>query len=119
MPLPSPSYGYNHKLQKKRSLKDFKNKMLMGLFNVELKKTCLFFMPKELQHENEIKAVLDHQLVNLRKYNTNPRVPSHDIAGLRSTYSFETVGNSTRSDEMLKTGQIPTELNTMPGLIVY
>ena len=64
------------------------------------------FMPKELQHENEIKVVLDHQL-------------SHDLDGLRSTYSFETVGNSTRSTEMLKTGQIPTEVNTMPGLIVY
>ena len=63
-------------------------------------------MPKELQHENEIKVVLDHQL-------------SHDLDGLRSTYSFETVGNSTRSTEMLKTGQIPTEVNTMPGLIVY
>ena len=35
------------------------------------------------------------------------------------TYSFETVGNSTRSAEMLKTGQIPMEVNTVPGLIVY
>ena len=59
------------------------------------------FMPKELQHENEIKAVLDHQLVNLRKYNTDPRAPSHDMTGFMSTFSFETLGNSTRSDKML------------------
>ena len=51
--------------------------------------------------KNEIKAVLDHQLVNLRKYNTDPRAPSHDMAGFMSTYSFETLGNSTRSDKML------------------
>ena len=51
---------------------EIKDEMLMGLYNAELKETCLFFMPKELQHENEIKAVLDHQL-------------SHNMAGLRST----------------------------------
>ena len=33
-------------------------------------------MPKELRHENEIKTVLDHQLVNLRKYNMDP-VPEY------------------------------------------
>ena len=38
----------------------------MGLYNAELRKTCLTFMPKEIKHEREIKAVLDHQLVNLR-----------------------------------------------------
>ena len=53
-------------------------------------KTCLLFMPKEeIQHENKIKAVLDHQLVNLRMYNADPRAPSHDMAGLRSTYSVK------------------------------
>ena len=46
--------------------------MLMGLYNAELKETCLFCMSKKLQHENEIKAVLDHKLVNMRKYNTDP-----------------------------------------------
>ena len=56
----------------KRSLVEFKNEMLMGHYNAELKKTCLFFKPKELRHENEIKTVLDHQLVNLRKYNMEP-----------------------------------------------
>ena len=39
-----------------------KDEMLMGLYYAELKETCLFFMPKELQHKNEIKAVLDRQL---------------------------------------------------------
>ena len=34
----------------------------MGLYNAELKETFSFFMPKELQHENMIKAVLDHQI---------------------------------------------------------
>ena len=43
-----------------------------------------FFMPKKIQHENEIKAVLDHQLINLRMFNTDPIAPSHDIAGLKS-----------------------------------
>ena len=41
----------------KRSLVKFKNAMLLGLYNAELRKTCLIFMPK---HESEIKAVLDH-----------------------------------------------------------
>jgi len=30
----------------KRSLVEFKDEMLMGLYNVELKETCLFYMPK-------------------------------------------------------------------------
>ena len=89
--------------------------MLIGLYNAELNKTCLFFM---LQHKNKIMTVLDHQLVNLRKYNTHPRAPIHDLAGLRSTYSFEKVGNSTRSDEMMKTEQIPLEVNAMQRLIL-
>ena len=69
----------------KRSLVEFKNSMLR---------------PKELKHKNKIRAVLDHQLVNLRTYNIDPRAPSHDLAGLRSTYNFETVGNSTKLDEI-------------------
>ena len=51
---------------------EIKDEMLMGLYNAELKETCLFWMPKELQHENEIKAVLDHKLVNMRMYNMDP-----------------------------------------------
>ena len=46
--------------------------MLLGLYNAELRKTCLMFMPKNIKHEREIKAVLDHQLVNLRTYNMDP-----------------------------------------------
>ena len=65
----------------KRSLVEFKNAMLLGLYNAELRKTCLIFMPK---HESEIKAVLDHQLINLRTYNQDPRAPAQDMAGLRS-----------------------------------
>lgn len=52
-----------------RSLVEFKNAMLLGLYNAELRKTCLMFIPKEIKHKREIKAVLDHQLVNLRAYN--------------------------------------------------
>ena len=37
----------------KRSIVEFKDEILMELFNAELKETCLFFMPKELQHENQ------------------------------------------------------------------
>ena len=45
----------------RRSLVEFKNSMLLGLYNAELRKTCLMFMPKEIKHKREIKAVLDHQ----------------------------------------------------------
>ena len=76
------------------------------------------FMLKDIHHKSEIKAVLDHQLVNLRTYNIDPRALSHDKAGLRSTYSFEKAGNSRRSDEMLKTGQVPMDVNAMPGLVL-
>ena len=56
----------------RRSLVEFKTNMLLGLYNAELRKTCLMFMPKDIKHEREIKAVLDHQLVNLRTYNMDP-----------------------------------------------
>jgi len=102
----------------RRSLTEFKNAMLLGLYNTELKKTCLVFMPKELKHESEIKAVLDHQLINLRTYHTDPRAPSQDLSGLRSTYYYKKDGNNGRSDQMLKTGQVPMEVNAMPGLVL-
>ena len=57
-----------------RSLVEFKTSMLLGLHNAELRKTCLMFMPIEIKHEWETKTVLDHQLVNLRTYNMDPRV---------------------------------------------
>ena len=44
----------------RRSLVEFKNSMLLGLYNPELRKTCQMFMPREIKHEREIKAVLDH-----------------------------------------------------------
>ena len=60
--------------------------MLVGLYDARLKETCLFFMPKELKTENEIKAVLDRQLSREIKEITT----SHD--------SFETVENRKRAD---------------------
>lgn len=61
---------------------------------------------------------MDNQLVNLRTYNIDPRALSHDKAGLRSKYSFEKAGNNRRSDEMLKTGQVPMDVNAMPRLVL-
>ena len=55
----------------------------MGLYTAALKKSCLFFMPKELKHKNEIKAVLHCELINLRTYNTDPRAPSEDRTSTR------------------------------------
>ena len=65
-------------------------------------------MPENLQHENEIKAVLEPQL-------------SHDMDGLKTTYtdSFETVENRKWADEVWETGKIPMEVNTMTRIIVY
>jgi hypothetical protein len=46
----------------KRTLSEFKTAMILGLNHCELWRMCLQFMPKVLQNEGEIKAVLDHQL---------------------------------------------------------
>ena len=43
---------------------------------------------------------------------------SHDMAELRSSYSFETEGKSTRMDEMKKTGQDPMEVNAMTDVLM-
>ena len=43
----------------KRSLGEFKDEMLKGLQDAELKDTCLFCKPKEPKQKEEIKAVLD------------------------------------------------------------
>jgi hypothetical protein len=88
----------------RRSLVEFKNHILLGLYNSELRKTCLLFMPKEIKHEREIKAVLDHQLVNLR-------APAQDMAGLQSTYGYDK-SEMTKANEMLK-----MDINAMPGLV--
>ena len=78
-----------------RRLVEFKTARLMGLYNAELRKTCLIFMPKEIKHKSEIRVVLDHQLTNMRTYNLDPRAPSQDMAGLRSTYGYEKSTNPT------------------------
>ena len=74
-------------------------------------------MPREIKHESEIRAVLDHQLTNLRTYTQDPRVPSQDMAGLRSTYGYDK-GTADHTDELLKTGQVPMDVNAMPGLML-
>ena len=100
----------------RRSLVEFKTNMLMGLYNADLRKTCLVFMPKEIKHEREIKAVLDHQLINLRTYNMDPRAPAQDMSGLHSTYGNDR-NEMSKANEMLKTGQVPMDVNAMPGLV--
>ena len=99
----------------KSSLGEFKNAMILGLYHMEQKRTCLQFMHKVLQFKSEFKAILDHQLVNMRMINTETRSLSHDMAGLKSSYSFEIEGKSTRTDEMWKMMQVPMEVNVMPG----
>ena len=100
----------------RRSSVKFKTNMLLGLYNAELRKTCLMFMPKDIKHEQEIKAVLDHQLVNLRTYNMDPRAPVQDIAGLQSTFGYDR-SKTAKANKMLKTGQVPMDVNDMPGLV--
>ena len=90
----------------RRSLGEFKTDMLMGLYNAELRKTCLLFMPKEINYEREIKAVLDHELVNLRTYNMDPRALAQDMAGLHSTYGYDR-SEMSKDNKMLKTGRCP------------
>ena len=97
-------------------LVEFKTNMLMGLYNADLRKTCLIFMPKEIKHEREIKAVLDHQLVNLRTYNLDPRAPAQDMSGLHSTYGNDR-SEMSKANELLKTGQVPMDVKAMPGLV--
>ena len=84
----------------------------MGLYNAELRKTCLTFMPKEIKYEREIKAVLDHQLINLRTW----RTPAQDMAELHSTYGNDG-SEMSKANEMLKMGQVPMDVNAMPGLV--
>ena len=100
----------------RRSLVEFKTNILLGLYNAELRKTWLLFMPKDNKHEREIKAVLDHQLVSMRTYNLDPRAPAQDMAGLQSTYGYDK-SDITKVNEMLKTGQVPMDVNAMPGLV--
>ena len=80
-------------------------------------RACLQFMPKVLQKESEIKEVLDHQLCNLRTINTDPRAASYDMAGLTSSFNFDSEERNTKSNEMWKTGKVLIEVNAMPGLV--
>ena len=105
-----------HTPQARRILVEFKTDMLLGLYNAELRKTCLTFMPKEIKHEREIKAVLDHQLVNLRTHNMDPRAPAQDMSGLHSTYGYDR-SEMSKANKMLKPGQVPMDINAMPGLV--
>ena len=54
--------------------------------------------------------------MNLRAYNLDPKAPAQDIAGLQSTYGYDK-SEITKTNEMLKTGQVPMDINTMPGLV--
>ena len=73
-------------------------------------------MPKEIKHEREIKAVPDHQLINLRTYNMDLRAPAQDMSGLHSTYGNDR-SEMSKANEMLKTKQVPMDINAMPGLV--
>ena len=73
-------------------------------------------MSEEIKHEQEIKAVLDHQLVNLRTYNMDRRAPAQDMAGLHSTYGYDR-SEMSKVNEMLKTGQVAMDVDAMPGLV--
>ena len=42
---------------------------------------------------------------------------SYDIASLKNSYTFEIEGKNTRTDNIWRTGQVPMEVNTMPGLV--
>ena len=71
--------------------------MILRLYHVELLRACLQLMPKELQREREIKEVLYNQLCNLRKINTDPRAASHDMAGLTSSFNFNSEERNTKN----------------------
>ena len=46
----------------------------------------------------------------------DPRAPAQDMAGLHSTYGYDR-SEMTKANEMLKTGQVPMDVNAMPGLV--
>ena len=101
----------------KRTLSEFKTAIILGLYHMELRKTCLQFMPKDLQYEHQIKAVPDFHLINQRTINSDLRALSHDMAGLKNLFVFENKGKNTRTDEIWRTGQVPMKVNMMPGLV--
>ena len=46
----------------------------------------------------------------------DPRAPAQDMSGLHSTYGNDR-GEMSKANEMLKTGQVPMDVNAMPGLV--
>ena len=54
--------------------------------------------------------------MNLRTYILDPRAPTQDMAGLHSTYGYDK-SQITKAYKMLKTGQVPMDINAMPGLV--
>ena len=66
---------------------------------------CLQFMPKVLQNASEIKAALDHKLVNLRTINKGPRARSHDMVELKSSFDFEPEEINMRTDQWWRAGK--------------
>ena len=46
----------------------------------------------------------------------DPRAPAQVMAGLQSTYGYDR-SKMTKANKMLKTGQVPMDINTMPGLV--
>ena len=74
-------------------------------------------MPQVLRNENEIKEVLADQLCKLRTINMDPRASSHNITRLRSSLNFDEEERNKKLTDMWRTGQVPMEVNTMPGLV--
>ena len=46
----------------------------------------------------------------------DPRAPAQDMAGLHSTYGYNG-SEMSKTNEMFKTGQVPMDVNAMPGLV--
>ena len=46
----------------------------------------------------------------------DPRAPAQDMAGLHSTYG-DNGSEMSKTNEMFKTGQVPMDVNAMPGLV--
>jgi len=52
----------------------------------------------------------------LRTYNLDPRAPAQDMGGLQSIYGY-VKSEINKANKMLKTGQVPMDVNAMPGLV--
>ena len=90
----------------------FKTAMILGFYYCGLQ-----FTPKVVQNESKFEQVLDQQLCNLNKINTDPRAASHNMAGLTSSFNFKSGERNMKTNEMWRTGQVPMEVNMMTGLV--